>query len=109
MFTDKTNGLVHSVIYDIPSTRADLPANVAKTYQPANVPGAKQTTAYDNTTRGYLGPCPPNEHTYELALHALDVAALPGVTMGTTRAQIVPIIAAHDVGVARLTGKYKQP
>lgn len=108
VFTDLSNGLVHSVTYDIPSSRLDLPANVQKAYQPNNVAGAKQTTAYDNNTRGYLGPCPPNEHTYEFALYAIDVVQLPGATMSTTRAQIVPIIQAHDLGVAKLTGKYQQ-
>jgi Raf kinase inhibitor-like YbhB/YbcL family protein len=109
VFTDKSNNLVHSVIYDIPGNRFELPANVQKAYEPNNVTAAKQTTAYDNNTRGYLGPCPPNEHTYEFALYAIDVAQLPGVTMATTRAQIVPIIQAHDLATATLTGKYKQP
>jgi len=109
VFTDKSNGLVHSVIYDIPATLSALPANVAKAYQPANVPGAKQTRAYDNRTFGYLGPCPPNQHTYELALHALDVATLPETSMATTRAQAVPKITEHSIATAKLTGTYEKP
>jgi hypothetical protein len=107
VLTDLSNNLVHSVMYDVPSSLSSLPAGVEKAYQPSNVTGAKQTLAYDNSTRGYMGPCPPSEHTYELALHALDVATLPGATMSTTRAQAVTIIQAHDLGVAKLTAKYK--
>lgn len=107
VLTDLSNNLVHAVMYDVPSSLSSLPGAVEKAYQPNNVSGAKQTLAYDNTTRGYMGPCPPNEHTYELALYALDVATLPGATMATTRAQAVPIIQAHDLGVAKLTAKYK--
>ena len=88
VLTDKTNGLVHSVIYDIPSTATGLPANVEKTYAPANVPGAHQTAAY-NGNRGYAGPCPPagTPHTYEFAVHALNAAALPGERLTSARSQ----------------------
>jgi phosphatidylethanolamine-binding protein (PEBP) family uncharacterized protein len=80
-------------------------------YQPPSVAGARQTTSFDNATRGYLGPCPPkpSTHTYELALHALDVATLPTADLTTTRAQAVALIAAHELGVAKLTGTYSQP
>lgn len=109
VFTDKSNGLVHAVMYDVPGATTSLPANVEKAYQPANVPGAKQTAAYKPTARGYLGPCPGEEHTYELALYAIDVATLPGTTMATTRDQIVPMIMAHDLAVAKLTGTFVKP
>lgn len=109
VLTDKSNKLVHAVIYDIPAALTALPANVQKAYQPANVAGAKQPLAYDNTTRGYLGPCPGTLHTYEFALYAIDVATLPGATMATTRDEIVPIIMAHDLAVAKLTGTYVKP
>ena len=108
VFTDKTNGLVHWVIYDIPGTATGLPANVDKAYMPANVAGAHQTLSYQNV-RGYLGPCPPQgggPHTYELAVYGVDVATLPGTSQGSTRAQVVPIITMHQTAVAKLTGTY---
>ena len=109
VFTDKSNNLVHWVIYDIPASATGLPANVEKAYLPNNVTGAKQTLSYQATTRGYLGPCPPVLHTYEFVVYALDVATLPGATMATTRAQATQIILAHDLASAALGGMYMQP
>jgi Raf kinase inhibitor-like YbhB/YbcL family protein len=108
VLTDKSNALVHWVLFDVPASATSLPAAIEKAYQPSNVAGAKQPTSFDNTTRGYLGPCPPAKHTYEFALHALDVTTLPGADMTTTRAQAVTLIAAHELGVAKLTGTYMQ-
>jgi Raf kinase inhibitor-like YbhB/YbcL family protein len=109
VFTDKSNSLIHWVIYDIPASATGLPANVAKTYMPANVVGAKQTASYQATVRGYLGPCPPTLHTYEFVVYALSVATLPGATMATTRIQAETIIQQNDLGMAALSGTYMQP
>ena len=106
VLTDKTINLVHWVIYDVPGSATGLPANVDKLYMPANVAGAHQTTSYQAATRGYLGPCPPSPHTYEFVVHALDVAALPGATMATTRDQAIAIINQHRLGMASLVGMY---
>ena len=106
VFTDKTNGLIHSVIYDIPANLTGLPANVQKAYAPNNVIGAHQATGYDNTTRGYLGPCPPPAdpaHTYEFTLYALNAPTLPGATMGTTRMAARTAILANDLAMVSLT------
>jgi Raf kinase inhibitor-like YbhB/YbcL family protein len=109
IFTDKSNNLIHWIIYDIPASATGLPANVQKAYAPNNVTGAKQTDSYQAGMRGYLGPCPPNQHTYELVVYALDVATLPGVTMASTRADVSPVILQHDLAMGALSGTYKQP
>jgi Raf kinase inhibitor-like YbhB/YbcL family protein len=106
VLTDKSNNLVHAVIYDIPANLTGLPADVDKVYAPPDVAGAHQTLGYDNTTRGYLGPCPPNAHTYEFAVHALSAATLPGTTMATTRAAAVTAITANELGSATLTATF---
>lgn len=108
IFNDRTTDFLHSVIYDIPATTTELPANVQKTYQPSNVPGAKQTRAY-TMTYGYAGPCPQEMHTYEFVLYALDVEALPGVTQTTARADAVTAIEAHGIASTKLTGTYTPP
>lgn len=107
VFTDKSNGLIHSVIYDIPATLTGLPADVDQVYAPPDVPGAHQTLGYNNTTRGYLGPCPPPAdapHTYELMLYAINATTLPGSAMNTSRAAALTAIQANDLGMLALTG-----
>ncbi len=108
VLTDKTNGLIHSVIYDIPATLTGLPADVDKVYAPPDVAGAHQTTAYpqQNPPRGYLGPCPPPAdaaHTYEFMLYAINAAILPGSAMNTGRMAALAAIQANDLGMVALT------
>jgi Raf kinase inhibitor-like YbhB/YbcL family protein len=109
VFTDKNNGLVHSGIYDIPPTVMSLPMNVEKVATPSNPAGSKQVQAY-NSVNGYAGPCPgPTEHTYELMLYAVDVAALPGIATTQKGAALVTALQAHDLITTTLTGKAKTP
>lgn len=104
VFTDLSNGLVHSAIYDIPATVTGLPADVDKVYAPPDVPGAHQTLAYNNQ-RGYAGPCPGTAHMYQFKIYALATATVPGTSMGTTRAQLVTALATN-LGTATLTATY---
>ncbi|APR81773.1 Hypothetical protein A7982_07122 [Minicystis rosea] len=106
VLTDKSNNLIHWVIWDIPGSVHALPENVQKTATPSAPAGAKQVKSYDNTTVGYLGPCPPNQHTYEFAVYALDVATLPNVTTASTRTDVFTEIKNHDLASAKLTGTY---
>jgi Raf kinase inhibitor-like YbhB/YbcL family protein len=109
VFTDLSNNLIHWVIYDIPASATGLPADVDKVFEPPDVAGAKQTVSFAGGVRGYLGPCPPNEHTYEYKVYALDVATLPGTSMATNRAQAETLILQHDLGSAALSGTYERP
>ena len=63
VFTDLSNGLIHSAIWDIPATTMSLAENIPKVEEPPEPAGSKQPLAYDNQTRGYLGPCPSSMHT----------------------------------------------
>jgi len=107
VLTDQSINLVHWVIYDVPAAAAGLPANVDKTYAPANVAGAHQTESFQASARGYLGPCPPSLHTYQFAAYALEVDVLPGTSMSTTRAQAVPLVMQHQLATATLVGMYQ--
>ena len=109
VLTDKSNNLIHWVIWDIPGATTSLPASLENKANPAIPAGAKQAKAYDNATFGYLGPCPPSVHTYEFAVFALDVATLPSVTTASTRAEVKAAILSHDLGSATLTGTYTPP
>lgn len=106
VFTDMSNGLIHSAIWDIPAATTSLPENVMKAYMPTMPAGAKQPLAYDNQTRGYLGPCPGNTHTYQFALYAVDANPLPALGMTSTRAQVRTAILAHDTATATLTATF---
>lgn len=103
------NNLIHWAIYDIPATATGLPANVEKTYEPANVAGAHQTASAQAAIRGYYGPCPPVLHTYRFDLYGLDVAVLPGTSMATTRANVVAAATTHMVSHASFTATYQKP
>ncbi len=106
VLTDLSNGLIHSIIFDVPGSRTELPADVDKVAEPPDVPGAKQPLAYDGRTRGYLGPCPPNTHTYQWKLYAVDAATLPGVTLASTRTQVAAALDQHDLATATLTATF---
>ena len=106
VFTDKTNGFIHWVIYDIPTSATGLAENMPQVYAPPMPAGSKQATSFDDTTFGYKGPCPGgNEHTYEFVLYALDVAKLPKVMMSFTGSEVATEILMHDVATASLSGK----
>lgn len=106
VFTDLSNGLIHSVIWDIPENLSSLPIDVDKVYEPNDVPGAKQTLAYNPNVRGYLGPCPPNEHTYQFEIYAIGVATLPGVDFDSTRQDLVEALSGQVLETAHLTASH---
>jgi Raf kinase inhibitor-like YbhB/YbcL family protein len=108
ILTDRTTGavLIHSIIYDIPSNVTSLPMNVDKLANPSTPAGAKQLHAYDNTTYGYMGPCPNCVlHNYEFSVRAVDVAALPGVMTTSMRTVVEPIITMHTLASGVLNGQ----
>ena len=105
---DATNNLVHGVIYDIPATDFALPGNLMSAYMPTTPAGAHEAKNINNTF-GYAGPCPPNQHTYEFILYAVDVATLPGTTMTTVKEDIVTALKAHMLATTKLTGTFTPP
>ena len=109
LMTDVNTGLIHWAIYDIPVTRTSLPDDVDKTYSPGNVPGAHQARSFNEVVTGYLGPCPPSQHTYRFVLYALDVATLPGTSAETSRVALQALALEHDVASVMLTGTHAQP
>lgn len=102
VFRDNTNGLVHSVIWDIPGTVHSLPEKVENKARPGTPAGARQAQAYDGQY-GYSGPCPGGEvHDYEFELIAVNVAALPGLAADPESTAVVAALAQHTAGRARL-------
>lgn len=105
LLRDVTINFVHSAIYDVDAATLDLPSGVARVYAPATPAGAHQAVAYDGDL-GYAGPCPPNAHTYEFVLYALDLATLPGLDDTSTANQVKAVLDDHALATTRLTGTY---
>jgi Raf kinase inhibitor-like YbhB/YbcL family protein len=98
--TDRTNNLVHWVLWDMPATTMSLPAAL-----PNNMPTGSQQSSI-GTMGAFSGPCPNGtEHTYVFELYPLDVDKLPNVTASTSRNDLVAAIKSHQlVAPATLTG-----
>jgi len=106
---DLSNSLVHWVLWDIPADQSAAPEDVAKVFEPPVPAGSKQPLSYNNTTRGYLGPCPGTTHNYEFAIYSLDVGSLPGVSAASSRAQVIAAMDGHVLVTATLTATYTPP
>jgi Raf kinase inhibitor-like YbhB/YbcL family protein len=111
VLTDRSfdGGFVHSVLWDVPGDVTELPEDIEKVAEPGEPPGSKQTLAYDGTTRGYRGPCPPKQHTYEFALYALDELPLTGVTLESTSDELVDVLTERALVSTTLTGTFTPP
>ena len=103
---DFAGGTVHSVLWDIPGDVTSLPEDVERVAEPAEPPGSKQALSLDGATVGYLGPCPPKQHTYEFMLYALGENPLSGVTLDSTRDEVVEVLADQALLTTRLTGTF---
>lgn len=100
---DSTADVVHWVIWDIPASMTSLPEDVDKDFNPADVPGAKQTLSYDDSTRGYLGPCSGGVNTYQYVVYAVGLENIPGFDMATTGTEAVNTLMGGSAGSAVLT------
>jgi Raf kinase inhibitor-like YbhB/YbcL family protein len=100
-------GDVHWAIYDIPATVTSLPAGVAHTQMPANVPGAMQLLQMTNAPGwfGYGGVCPggPNQ-SYTFTLYALKVATLPAASVTKANLKTSALASATLVVMASKGG-----
>jgi Raf kinase inhibitor-like YbhB/YbcL family protein len=108
VFTDVTSpeGFLHSILWDIPGDVTSLPQGIEKVYMPPVPAGSRQPLGYDESTRGYLGPCPGSMHRYQFALHAVDVYPLPGVGSSSSQHDVQDVIVAHSTARATLTATF---
>jgi Raf kinase inhibitor-like YbhB/YbcL family protein len=105
VLTDLSIGRIHWALFDIPPTTTSLPLNIDKVYAPVAVPGAHQVSAQKGFN-GYQGPCPPNQHTYELAVYPLDVAVLPEASADSVTSEVVGTIGLHSLGRGAITATF---
>ena len=97
--------LVHWVVYDIPMAVRALPEGIPEGYLVSAPAGAKQAEL-QGVIHAYLGPCSPSSvNTYQLVLHALDVAELAGVQMSTPETDVAALIESTAIASASLSGE----
>jgi Raf kinase inhibitor-like YbhB/YbcL family protein len=101
---------IHWVVWDLPPTTRSLPATL-----PGDPTLTSPVTGFQvdlrtnpeagTTMNGYFGPCPRgNLHSYEYAVHAIDVATLPGVTTTSRSADVKTVVLAHSLAQGTLDG-----
>jgi Raf kinase inhibitor-like YbhB/YbcL family protein len=94
---------VHWVLYNLPATVSELPANLLKT--PTLPQGADQgVTGFDRT--GYWGPCPPPgpPHHYHFVIYALD--AKLHLKPGAGANEVERAATGHILGKGELIGTF---
>jgi Raf kinase inhibitor-like YbhB/YbcL family protein len=94
---------VHWILYNMPSSAAQLPAGVTA----ADLPSGTQQGLNDWGRIGYGGPCPPiGRHRYFHKLYALDTKL---VDLGTpTKAKLERAMSGHVLAQAQLVGTYER-
>lgn len=100
---------VHWLIYDMSAATDTLTTNIPAGYTVA-APSAHQSLG-DFSGAQFLSPCPPmggGAHTYEITVHALDVATLPGVSMASTATQTNAAVTAHTIASAKMSLTYSR-
>jgi Raf kinase inhibitor-like YbhB/YbcL family protein len=90
----------HWVLFNIPATTHELPANL--TLPPQGAQLGKNSWGKMN----YGGPCPPDgEHRYFFKLYALDTIL---TLTQPNKSQLEAATNGHILGTATLMGKYKK-
>jgi Raf kinase inhibitor-like YbhB/YbcL family protein len=96
---------VHWVLYDLPATKRELPAGVARD---GELPSGARQGRNDFKKLGYGGPCPPAGpgHRYYFRLYALDKSL--GLRPGATRRELDRAMRGHIAASAELMGRYRR-
>jgi Raf kinase inhibitor-like YbhB/YbcL family protein len=95
---------VHWVIFDIPASIRELPANIPPERIIEN--GAKQGLN-DFRKFGYGGPCPPGgTHRYYFKLYALDT--ITNLESAISKEQLLKAMEGHILAEGQLMGRYKR-
>ncbi len=100
---------VHWLIYDMPAATSSLAQAIPAGYTVA-APSAHQSLG-DFAGAQFLSPCPPiggGPHTYEITVHALDVATLPGLSNASTATQSNAAVTAHSIATAKMSLTYSR-
>ncbi|MFO7917768.1 MAG: YbhB/YbcL family Raf kinase inhibitor-like protein [Anaerolineae bacterium] len=103
---DAPSGIfTHWLLYNIPTTRYDLPENVPP-HITLDWGGAQGRNDFGDV--GYGGPCPPRgeTHRYYFRLYALDQEL--DLSPGLTRDQFFSAVEGHVLDRGDLMGRYRR-
>ncbi|MFE4500136.1 YbhB/YbcL family Raf kinase inhibitor-like protein [Rhodococcus sp. NPDC056743] len=103
------SGFWHWAVANIPASVTELPAGIGSANS-TDLPEGTVTLRHDGGGFGYIGAGPPpghGPHRYIVAVHALDVDKLDGVTADSSPAFLGFNVFAHAIARATLTGTFE--
>ncbi|MGO1055973.1 PQQ-dependent sugar dehydrogenase [Crossiella sp. CA198] len=109
VFADRVNNgnKLHWAIWDIPAATLKLPDDLPAGFTVPGQGGAKQKAMGSGANaQKFFGPCPGgNTNPYTFTLYALNTTTVPGLTSGSTMAQIEAAIKANSTANTVLRGR----
>ncbi|MBP2472965.1 glucose/arabinose dehydrogenase/phosphatidylethanolamine-binding protein (PEBP) family uncharacterized protein [Crossiella equi] len=109
VFADRVNGgnKLHWAIWDIPAAALSLPENLGSGFTVPGQGGARQKAMGSGAnSQKYFGPCPGGStNPYTFTLYALNTATVPGLSSGSTMAQIETAIKNASTANTVLRGR----
>ncbi|SMD23131.1 Glucose/arabinose dehydrogenase, beta-propeller fold [Lentzea albidocapillata] len=109
VFADRVNNgnKLHWAIWDIPGGSRSLPENLGSGFAVPGQGAAKQKAMGSGANSlKYFGPCPGGStNPYTFTLYALNTATVPGITSGSSMAQIETAIKNASVAGTVLRGR----
>lgn len=103
------SGFWHWAVANIPTTVTSLPSGAGSPDSDA-LPAGAVTLRHDGGGVGFIGAAPPaghGHHRYIVAVHALDVEVLDGVTADSPNAFLGFNVFGHAIARGLLTGTYE--
>ncbi|MGW3625521.1 PQQ-dependent sugar dehydrogenase [Streptomyces sp. NPDC000880] len=97
---------LHWAIWDIPAANLSLPEGLGSGFNVPGQDGAKQKAMGSGAnSQKFFGPCPGGAtHPYTFTLYAADPATVPGLTSGSSMAQIETAIKNASTANVKLHG-----
>ncbi|WP_405807064.1 PQQ-dependent sugar dehydrogenase [Streptomyces sp. NBC_00210] len=108
VFADVANSgnKLHWAIWDIPAAKLSLPEGLGSGYDVPGQDGAKQKAMGSGAnSQKFFGPCPGGStHPYTFTLYAVNSATVPGLTSGSSMAQIETAVKNASTANVKLRG-----
>ncbi len=108
VFADVANNgnKLHWAVWDVPASKLGLPEGLGAGFNVPGQDGAKQKAMGSGANaQKFFGPCPGGStHPYTFTLYAVGSATVPGLTSGSSMAQIETAIKNASTASVKLRG-----